>query len=99
MHVFDSRPDGFAAHYVLDKRIVTVIFLALNLGQRVQKNAMVEAAKRKRKKTGGNAPRLDVRLGTPDDVQSASRAERLEREYDFSGFNRREGMLVDRMVR
>jgi hypothetical protein len=45
MHSFDSSPDGFVAHYSLDKTRVTVVFLALNLGQETQRLAAVEAAK------------------------------------------------------
>ncbi|CAE6842294.1 hypothetical protein [Paraburkholderia domus] len=67
MPSFDSRPDGFAAHYVLDRRTVTVVFLALNLGQRTQKDAMVEAARRKRKTTSGNASHL-AEGETPDNI-------------------------------
>jgi hypothetical protein len=36
---FDSMPIGFKAHYKIDARDVTVVFLALEIGQPVQRAA------------------------------------------------------------
>lgn len=62
MPSFTSRPDGFAAHYVLDKQIVTVVFLALNLGQRTQRDAAI-AAKESKKRAGGKPAKKSSKRG------------------------------------
>ncbi|MEM5316514.1 hypothetical protein [Paraburkholderia sp. JHI869] len=62
MPSFTSSPDGFAAHYVLDKQTVTVVFLALNLGQRTQRDAAI-AAKESKKRAGGKPAKKSTKRG------------------------------------